>query len=98
MYILFYVKLTWCSGISQIYGQLEGAYICHGYMCILLYGKLLQCGGMTQIYGQLEEGGPWCMCILLYLKLIQCSGISQLYGQLEWGLHLPWVHMYFAIW
>ena len=66
MYILFYVKLTWCSGISQIYGQLEGAYICHGYMCILLYGKLLQCGGMTQIYGQLEEGGLG-VCAFFYI-------------------------------
>ena len=38
--ILLYVKLIWCSGIPQIYGRLEGRYICPKYMCILLYVKL----------------------------------------------------------
>ena len=54
MCILLYLKLIWCSGITQIYGQLEGGYICPGYMCILLYVKLIQCSGIPQMYGLLE--------------------------------------------
>ena len=47
MCILLYVKFIWCSGIPEIYGQLEeGVYICPGYMCILLYVKLIQCSGV----------------------------------------------------
>ena len=43
MCILLYLKLNRCSGITQIYGQLEGGYICPGYMCILLYMKIIWC-------------------------------------------------------
>ena len=55
MCILLYVKLNWCSTITQIYGQLEE----EGplYMCILLYVKLIWCSGIPQIYGQLVGGG-----------------------------------------
>ena len=67
MCILLYVKLICCSGIPEIYGQLEGVYICTGYMCILLYVKLIQCSGIPCIYDQLEEG-LWYMCILLHVK------------------------------
>ena len=98
MCILLYVKLIWCSGIPQVYGQLERRYICHKQICILLYVKLIWCSGIPQIYGQLEEVGPWYMCILLYVKLIWCSGIPQIYGQLEEeGVHLPQVYVHSAI-
>ena len=56
MWILLYVKLMQCSDIPQIYGQLEGMYICPKHMCILLYVKLIWCSCIPQIYGQLEEG------------------------------------------
>ena len=47
MCILLYVKLIWCSGFPQIYGQLEED---------LLYFKLMQCCGIPEIYGQLDDG------------------------------------------
>ena len=49
-----YVKLIWCSGIPQIYGQLEekGPW----YMCILLYEQLMWCSGIPQIYACMEGG------------------------------------------
>ena len=56
MCILLYVKLMQCSDIPQIYGQLEGMYICPKHMCILLYVKLIWCSCIPQIYDQLEEG------------------------------------------
>ena len=36
------MKLIWCSGVPEIYGQLaEGVgSVCHGYLCILLYLNL----------------------------------------------------------
>ena len=82
MCILLYVKLMWCSGIPQIYGQLEEG---PWSMCILLYVRLKWCSGILQIYGQLEGAYicPKFMCILLYVNLMQCAGISQIYGQLE---------------
>ena len=47
MCILLYVKLLQCSGVLEVYCQLEeGGYICTGYMCILLYVKLIQCSGV----------------------------------------------------
>ena len=43
MCILLYMKPIWCSGVAEIYGQLEErvGLVCHGYMCILLYMKLI---------------------------------------------------------
>ena len=83
MCILLYVKLIWCSGIPQMYGQLEeGALvdvhsaICETYL-VQWYSIFLWLirGYICSKY----------MCILLYVKLIQCSGIPQTYGQLEEG-------------
>ena len=39
---LLYAKLLWCSGIPEIYGQLEEG-------DILLYVKLIQCSGIPYI-------------------------------------------------
>ena len=49
MCILLYVKLIECSGVAEIYAQLEEGVrtICHGYMCILLYMKLIGCSGVA---------------------------------------------------
>ena len=44
------MKLIWCSGVAEIYGQLEEGVgsVCHGYMCILLiYESYLQCSGVA---------------------------------------------------
>ena len=43
MCMLLYMKLIWCSGVPEIYGQLEEGVgsVCNGYMCILLYVKLI---------------------------------------------------------
>ena len=84
MYILLYGKLIWCSGITQIYGQLEHgglvymhSSICETYLVQWYYIDLWSIG----------RGGTWYMCILLYVKLIWCDGITQLSGQMEeWGL------------
>ena len=48
MYILLYMKLMQCSGVAEIYGQLEEEVgsVCHGYMCILLYMTLIWCSGV----------------------------------------------------
>ena len=64
MCILLYVKLNWCSTITQIYGQLgeEGPW----YLCILLYVKLNWCSTITQISGQLEEEGLG-ICAFFYM-------------------------------
>ena len=64
--ILLYVKLIWCSGIPQIYGQLEGGYISPGYMYFLLHVKLICCSDIPQIYGQLEEGSLG-ICAFCYI-------------------------------
>ena len=58
MCILLYMTLMQCSGIAQIYAQLEEGVgsVCHGYMCILLYVKLIWCIGLPEIYARLEEG------------------------------------------
>ena len=77
MCILLYVKHIQCSGIPEIYGQLEeplrGLDICA--FCYML--KLLWCNSIQYIYGQLGGGYicPKYMCILLCVKHIQCSGI-----------------------
>ena len=66
----FYVKLIWCSGVPQIYGQLEkGGYVCPRYMCILLYVKLIQCSDVSQIYGQWKEMGTCALgiCAFFYM-------------------------------
>ena len=59
MHILLYMKLIQCSGVAQIYGQLEERVgsVFPGYMCILLYMKLIQCSGVAYIYGQIRGEG-----------------------------------------
>ena len=49
MCILLYVKVVWCSGVAEIYGQLDEGMgsVCHGYMCILLYMKVVWCSGVA---------------------------------------------------
>ena len=66
------MKLMWCSGVAQIYGQLEEGVesVYPWYMCILLYMTLMQCSGVAQIYAQLEEGvGQSAMgiCVFCYM-------------------------------
>ena len=54
MCILLYIKVLQCSGVLEVYGQLEeGRYICPRDMCILLYVKLICCSGAPEISGQL---------------------------------------------
>ena len=45
MCILLYMKLIWCSGVAEIYGQLEEGMgsVCHGYMYIFLYVQMIWC-------------------------------------------------------
>ena len=43
---LLYLKLTWCSGIPNIYGQLKGGTSDLGICPILLYVKLIWCSGI----------------------------------------------------
>ena len=66
---LLYIKLIQCSGILQIYDQMEGRYICPEDMCTLLYLKLIWCSGIPQMYGQLEEGGLGRCAFCYMLKL-----------------------------
>ena len=81
MCILLYVKLIWCSGIPQIYGQLEEGG---------LYVKLMQGSGIPQIYGQLD--GVHLQQVYVHsviCEIIWCSGIPKIYSQLEnWGRNL----------
>ena len=52
--ILLYIKLIWCSGVSEIYGEMwKMGYLWPGYMCILLYVKLIWCCVLPEIYGQM---------------------------------------------
>ena len=70
MCILLYVKLFWCSGVPEIYGQLEeGGYICPRYICILIYVKLIWCSDVPKICSQLEEGDTSSLgiCVFLYM-------------------------------
>ena len=49
MCILLYMKVVWCSGVAEIYGQLDEGMgsVCHGYMCILLSVKLICCSDVA---------------------------------------------------
>ena len=46
------MKLMQCSGLPEIYGQLEeGGEVClHCYLCICLYVKLSQYSGLAYIH------------------------------------------------
>ena len=46
MYILLYVIVIWCNGISEIYCQLESGCMYPQYMCILLYMTLIWCNNL----------------------------------------------------
>ena len=77
MCILLYVKLIWCSGITQIYGQLEEGAL------VYVHSSIYETYSVQWYYidqWSIGGGGPWYMCILLYVKLIWCSGITQIYG------------------
>ena len=66
------VKRIWCSGVLEVYCQLEeGGYICPGYICILLYVKLIWCSGVPEIYGQLEERGVHLPCVYVYSSICE---------------------------
>ena len=93
MCILLNVELMQCSGMPQIYGQLEqGALlcilsgICETYLVQWYSIDLWSSGG----------DGPWYMCILLYVQLMWCSGIPQIYAHME-GVHLPQVYVHSAL-
>ena len=74
MCILLYVKLMWCSGIPQMYGQLE-----EGALGVCAFCYMFNIFGVVVFYrSMINWRGYLCskyMCILLYVKLIQCSGI-----------------------
>ena len=77
MWILLYVKLTWCSGIPYIYGQLEGGTsaisICALCYMLNIFSVVVCDTSMVNWSG--EYIYPKYMCILLYVKLIWCSSI-----------------------
>ena len=88
--ILPYVKPIWCSGITQIHGQLEeGAFV---YVYSAISETYLVQWYSIDIWS-IGRGYicPGYMCILLYVKIIQCTGITQIYGQLQVGA-LVYVH------
>ena len=82
---MLYVKLTWCSGLTWIYGQLEG----WGQSVM----KLIWCSCLTWIYGQLEEGVSVC-------NENWCNGLPEIHVQLTGGPSsrsiqyngLPWIY------
>ena len=84
MCILLYVKLIWCSGIPEIYGQLEEGgfgicalcYICNLDGIVVFHRSMVNWRGCTSALG---------ICAFFYMKLIWCSGIPEIYGQLEKG-------------
>ena len=84
MCILLYVKLILCSGIPQIYGQLEGRTSALS-ICAFCYMLNLFGVGVFQ-RSMIDWRGYMCpryKCILLYVKLIWPSGIPQIYDQME---------------
>ena len=90
MCILLYVKLIWCSGIPQIYGQMEEGALVYVHSAICGIYLVWWCSIDLWLIG----GGYICpkyICILLYVKLILCGGIPQIYGQMEQGA-LVYVH------
>ena len=87
MCILLYVKLIWCSGIPQIYGQLEEGAL--GYVNSAIYETYLVQWYSIDLWS-IGGGGPWYMCILLYVKLIWCSVIP--YIMVNWRGTLVYVH------
>ena len=100
MCILLYVKLIWCSGVAQIYCQVEegmGSF-CHGYMCVVhsaIYETYMVqwcCIDLCSI-----EGGSIChgyMYILLYVKVIVCSGVAEICYQLG-GISAMGIYAFF---
>ena len=85
MCILLYVKLLWCSGTTQIYGQLEkgGLGICAFFYMLNLFGVVV----LHRLMVNWRMGVNLHTCIVLYVKLFWCSCITQMYCQLEKG---PW--------
>ena len=99
MCILLYLKLIWCSGIPQIFMQLEGGYNGPGYMCILLHVKHIWCSGIPQIYGLMEDGAlvylhsPICDTYLVqwyYMDLWSIGGGRPFYICILLYLKLIW--------
>ena len=47
--ILLYMNLMQCSGVAEIYGQMEEGVesVCHRYMCIVMYMTLIWCSGVA---------------------------------------------------
>ena len=79
---MLYVKCIQCSGLPQIYGQLEegvgsvctGVVVFHRSMVDWRRGwgqsimKLIQCRGLPEIYAQLMEGqSAQGICALCYM-------------------------------
>ena len=83
MSILLYGKLIWCSGIPQIYGELEKRYICHKQICHSAISETYLMYWYSIDLWSSGGDGPWYMCILLYVQLMWCSGISQIYAHME---------------
>ena len=92
-YILLYVTLIWCSGVSEIYGQFGGRGICafffmwHWFSVVVFQRSMVNWGIICHGY----------MCILLYVKLIWCSGVPEIYGQLG-GTSTMGICAFFYMW
>ena len=83
MCILLYVKLIGCSGVSQIYAQLEGVHL----PCVYVHSSIYETYWVQWFSRHLCSNGGGVesvchgyMCILLYVKLIWCSGVAQIYA------------------
>ena len=69
------MKLIWCTGFPEIYGQLEEG------------GMGSVCTGVVVFHKSIVDWwrgvGSIClgyMCILLYMKLIWCNGFPETYA------------------
>ena len=70
MCILLYVKLIQCSGITQIYCQLDGGVHLHWVYVHSAICATYSVQGYYIDLWSIRGGEPWYMCILLYVKLI----------------------------
>ena len=76
--IFLYVQLIWCSGVPEIYCQLEVGGMSAWGICAFFYmWNLFSVVDFHRSMVNWRRGNVFTgyMCILLYVKLIQCSGV-----------------------
>ena len=88
--ILLYVKHSQCSGLPQIYGQLEeGMGSVYTDICAYIYmWNVVSVVVYHRSMVDWRRGGVclhWYLCILQYVQNSWCSGLPEIYGQLEEG-------------